>query len=384
MRIGVDATFHLYGGSLTHLRALLQVWRESAAHEFVVFGTEQNRAVLDRLAGANVRIVPVAPPRGRLARLAWFHSAFPDVLRQAGLDVVLFAGGYRPLRATPPSLVIFRNAAPFCEGLTPAVVGWRAYSAFALLGRLMRHSAAHATRVLFPSRYLKQIFVERFGVPDDSAVVYHGHDRPAVDPAALEAFRAAHELARPFVLYVSHLYRYKNVAELIRGYAQAREAMPGRPLDLVIAGAAPEPSYRAELDALVRAMKLEADVRFLGPLGAADVARAIGACEFFAFPSRCENCPNTLIEALAQGKAIAASTLSAMPEICGDAARYFDPNDPASIASALTALAQDAGLRADLAERALRRAEMFPSWTDVAHATLRHLEQTAAAAGGAH
>jgi len=64
-------------------------------------------------------------------------------------------------------------------------------------------------------------------------------------------------------------------------------------------------------------------------------------CFLFIFQSTCENCPNTLIEALAAGLPIACSSSGVMPEIAGDAAVYFDPFDPDDIGRAIRKIIDD-------------------------------------------
>ena len=71
-----------------------------------------------------------------------------------------------------------------------------------------------------------------------------------------------------------------------------------------------------------------------------------------------------------------------MPEVLGDAGRYFDPEDPASIARALRELAASAQLRRQTAHAARARAGQF-SWTRCARETYDFLARVAASEGSA-
>jgi len=100
-----------------------------------------------------------------------------------------------------------------------------------------------------------------------------------------------------------------------------------------------------------------------------DLAWAYGHADALVFPSMYEGFGIPMIEAFANGCPVAASNRSALPEIGGDAARYFDPEDPADIEAALSAILADRDLRSSLIEAGRRRALSF-SWTLAAE---RHL-----------
>jgi glycosyltransferase involved in cell wall biosynthesis len=70
------------------------------------------------------------------------------------------------------------------------------------------------------------------------------------------------------------------------------------------------------------------------------------------------------------GTPVIASDAGALPEVCGDAARYVDPRDPASIARALTDLAGVPPLREELRRRGTARARAF-TWRACAEAHVR-------------
>jgi glycosyltransferase involved in cell wall biosynthesis len=98
----------------------------------------------------------------------------------------------------------------------------------------------------------------------------------------------------------------------------------------------------------------------------------------FAHPSLAETCSFPLLEAIAMGLPIAAARMSALPEIAGDAAIYFDPREPSEIAEALDRLVRDESLREELRRKAIRRAERF-SWEETARKTLEVFERIAGA-----
>ncbi len=82
------------------------------------------------------------------------------------------------------------------------------------------------------------------------------------------------------------------------------------------------------------------------------------------FPSLYEGFGQPPLEAMACGCPVACSNAASLPEVCGDAARLFDPNDPAAIAAAVGELLDDP---APFSARGLARAAAF-TWQAAAAA----------------
>ena len=90
------------------------------------------------------------------------------------------------------------------------------------------------------------------------------------------------------------------------------------------------------------------------------------------FASECENCPNIMLEALGSGRPLLAADRPPMRELGGDAALYFEPEKPASLADTLHAILKDDILLARIAENVVKRADRY-SWKETADATWRAL-----------
>lgn len=377
MHIVISAPFRMLGGGQVHLSCLLAAWDRTGidrAHTITLVTRTENLSALP-ITG-RVRVVPIdfrAMPLPM--RMGWEQVALPRLARRLEADVLLCPGNVAPWRSFVPTVVVMRNAAPFCEGLGWRRVGPAAWMRFRVLGALMRLSASTATRTIFVSHYFRSRFVRWFGFPPERGdVIYHGRDglpRAAADPATL----ADLGIRSPYFLCVGHLYPHKNILALIEGYAKAAGTMRDHDLRLVIAGKFTDASYARRLRRLVRDRGLEEWVVFLGAVPYGMIATLLAGCTAFVFQSTCENCPNTLIEALAVGLPIACSRASVMPEIAGDAALYFDPDVPKDIARVLREMATNPDLRRDLGRRARIQALRFPTWDDVGRDTFASLER---------
>ena len=108
---------------------------------------------------------------------------------------------------------------------------------------------------------------------------------------------------------------------------------------------------------------------FAGFVDDADLPALYSAARILAYPSLYEGFGLPMLEAMACGTPVVASTASCLPEVAGDAALLVDPYDVAALTDALTRLHTDEALRVDLIARGRRRADAF-KWDDSARQLL--------------
>ncbi|HKS22510.1 MAG TPA: glycosyltransferase family 1 protein, partial [Thermoanaerobaculia bacterium] len=363
MRIGISALFYASGGSLTNLVQLLRVWAADGTlgrHELVLFASDGTVAGLRRECGdellGRLRISVLSRTGGGWAgRLIAEQFSLLRRLREERIDVLFCPGNVIPYAARVPTVAVFQNAAPFCDSVTRRSVGFAKWIPIRLLGFLVRLTARKATRVIFISRFFRDLFVERYAFPAEKGVVILRAGGGGGERAADAELPPG--VVAPYILSLSNVNPYKNLIELIEGFALA---VGDRPHRLVIVGLVNYPAYFQAMKDTVARCGLEGRVIFTGELPHRAVEALLSGCESFVFTSTCENCPTALIEAMSFGLPVASSAVGVMPEIGGDAVRYLDPDSPQSIAEALAALMTDGALRADLAARARARAATFP------------------------
>jgi glycosyltransferase involved in cell wall biosynthesis len=80
------------------------------------------------------------------------------------------------------------------------------------------------------------------------------------------------------------------------------------------------------------------------------------------------------VEAMACGTPVVASHAGSLPEVVGEAGLFFEPTDVRAISACLRRIVVEAGLRAELGAKALRRASRF-TWAASARAMLDAFEE---------
>jgi glycosyltransferase involved in cell wall biosynthesis len=204
--------------------------------------------------------------------------------------------------------------------------------------------------------------------PRKLKLIYEAVDHDLFKPGDANAARmqvAPYGVTKPFVLFVSSLWPYKNCEGLLRAWPIARRELGDR--QLAIVGPGRDEKYLARLHALAAELGITGDVVFVGGVPLDQTVRFYQAADVCVYPSLNETFGLPILEAMACGCPVVTSDTSAMPETAGGAAVLSDPTDPASIARAIVEAAGPA--RDSLRERGLVRAGQF-TWAATGASTL--------------
>jgi glycosyltransferase involved in cell wall biosynthesis len=276
----------------------------------------------------------VRPPATLSHRVghAWEQLVLPARARRARL--LLNPANLAPI-AFPRNAVVIHDAAALRHP------GW--YSPlYARWQRTVLPAVAQRARVVITvSAFSKRELRELLGV--EAHVVPGGVDHrfhPGADP---DPAKAALGLTRPYVLTVASRTARKNLASL----DVTCRRLGDEGIDLVAAGGE-RPQFRTEDEATGPA-------RPLGHVPDAHLPGLYAGASAFVLPSWHEGFGLTCLEAMACGVPVVAARAGALPETCGDAARYADPSDPDDIAhQVLQAIGDDS-----LGAKGRRRAAGF-------------------------
>lgn len=204
---------------------------------------------------------------------------------------------------------------------------------------MRRLALAGGMDLVVPSRSLARVAREEWWLaPRRIRVVANGIDCNDVER------RAGPRIARPgdvlAIGCVAPLRPEKDIGLLLRAFAVAARARPA--WRLVVAGGG---TQRGALGQLAHELGVSARVEFAGPL--ADPAPLLARLDVFALPSRTEQMPFALLEAMAMALPVVATSVGDVPAMLpAENQQLLVPaGDCAAFAQALGRLGDDAALR---------------------------------------
>ncbi|HZC07041.1 MAG TPA: glycosyltransferase family 1 protein [Ktedonobacterales bacterium] len=377
MRILVDYTSAIAQGAGIgrYTRSLMNaLLRVDHGDRFTLFSAERPTAERTFPSAPNARAV-IGHLDNRRMTILWHRLRAPlPIEALAGRADVLHAPDF----SLPPTIgarkVVTIHDLAFMTHPECAVPALRGY-----LNRVVPHAVSRADHIIAVSQRTADDLVELLGVaPKKISVIHLGVD-PAVrrvgDAATLSAAEARYDLQRPFALAVGTIEPRKNYARLIEAFARAR-GRQGGPTQLVMMGRKGW-LYDDVFDAVER-LGLRDAVRFLDYIPDGDLATLYSLASVVAMPSLYEGFGIPVVEAMACGTPVIASSGGSLPEIVGDAGVLVAADDTEGLAEALVRTVSDDALRTDLVARGYERVRAF-DW-DVA--ARRHVEVYHAVAKG--
>jgi glycosyltransferase involved in cell wall biosynthesis len=251
---------------------------------------------------------------------------------------------------------------------TPVVVNYRGGEAreyLAASAKWVKPSMARATRLVVPSPFLQQVFSE---VGVSAAIIPNIIDLDLFCPAAPPPLDAG------FTLVITrNLEPIYGLDTAIQALALARKAIPD--IQLKIAGSGPQ---RAELEQLAERLGLANAVVFLGRLERPQIVDLYHSAHAMLNPSRVDNMPNSVLEALACGVPVISTNVGGVPYIVenGRTAVLVSPDEAQEMAQAIVKLCSDPVLRSRLRDAGLRAVAPYawdqvrPQWLALYHSVV--------------
>jgi glycosyltransferase involved in cell wall biosynthesis len=234
--------------------------------------------------------------------------------------------------------------------------------------RAYEHAARSATLVLTGARVAAEELARTLPLsPERIVVVPHAADEFATlgDAPAAEALLASLGVRGPFVLALASRERRKNLGIVWRAMDALHDTDDAMPL--VLAGGAAE------------ALPERPWVRRAGFVPDAVLATLYARATAVVVPSRYEGFGLPALEAMTAGGAVVCADASTLPEVAGDGALYFPPDDASTLATHLRTLRREPATADGLRARGVQRAAGY-SWRASARATLAVFAHAAAAA----
>jgi len=225
--------------------------------------------------------------------------------------------------------------------------------------------------ILAVSRHTSRDIQRYLEVPERRIRVIHEGVEEGFFPRApemcVEALRP-YGLSDPYVLFLGGLSYRKNVSRMLEAFFSLCTRTSSR-IQFVIGG---ELGHGAsEILAQINRSSLRDRVRWIGYVPPEVLPCLYSRSLAFAFVTLYEGFGLPVLEAMACGTPVVASTSGSLPEVAGDAALLVDPQDARQIEEAFLRLLEDVGFRESLREKGIERAKHF-TWQRAAQETLAY------------
>jgi glycosyltransferase involved in cell wall biosynthesis len=201
-------------------------------------------------------------------------------------------------------------------------------------------SIRKSTLVVTISEHAARAVIERYAIPENRVRPIHlGLDH--------EVFRPGDDVRQPFLVYPARAWPHKNHDRLFVAFAELQRRHPDLELALTAYDGPTPPG-----------------VRSLGHVSRDELVRLYRTASGLVFPSLYEGFGQPPLEAMACGCPVASSNAAALPEVCGNGARLFDPT---SIDDMITAVDEILARPDEWSRLGIARSAHF-SWDETARA----------------
>ncbi|MFC1687810.1 glycosyltransferase family 4 protein [Patescibacteria group bacterium] len=369
MRIGIDARF--YGttgkGLGRYTQKLIEyLERFDQENEYVILLRKEN---WDQYTPHNNNFHKV------LADYQWYtlqeQIQFPRLLSQQKLDLVHFPHFNVPVFfkgkfiVTIHDLILTHYPTIRASTLSPILYMFkhRAYK------YVITKAVKKAQKILTVSEFTKNDIIKHFHLTDPSrvAVTYEGVDIPndIISNDEKDNLLKRFTITKPYVLYVGNVYPHKNLEKFIKAFKD----IITRDKDLLFVLVGKEDYFFKRLRAQVERTDLSKNIVFTGFVTDSELFTLYANARLFVFPSLYEGFGLPPLEAMSAGTPVVASRATSIPEVCGDAAVYFDPNNIYDMIQSVERVLTDEALRQNLIQNGKKRIQDF-HWDTMARETL--------------
>ncbi len=361
MKIGIDARMYgpNQGGIGRYIEQLIkQLQKIDLNNQYVLFLRSDNFTDCE-ITNPNFKKI--------LADIKWYslkeQTSFSGIIKKESVDLMHFPHWNIPLFYRGKFIITIHDLIMYHFPRTEASThGPLIYWVKDKLHRLILSSAAkRAIAIIATSEFTKNDIVKELGVsPEKITVTYQA---PFSKNTSTEPLPS--EIKKPYALYVGTSYPHKNLSRLLRAWKKIEERSPE--LNLVLAG-----RKNFFYDQLIGSPEFKNCERIIYIPNPTDglLETLYQNAYLFVFPSLYEGFGLPPLEAMLRDIPVASSNGSCLPEVLGNAAWYFDPNDTEDMARKILMTSDNPDLRITLQKSGAELLKKY-SWEELTHKTLR-------------
>ncbi|KKR58866.1 MAG: mannosyltransferase B-like protein [Candidatus Curtissbacteria bacterium GW2011_GWA1_40_47] len=386
MRIGIDARF--VGPEGTGLGKYTEKLIENLAilddnNQYVIFLRRSNWDWL-RLKSKNFKKV--------LADIPWYslkeQIKLPKIFSNQNLDLLHFTHFNVPVFYRGKFIVTihdlihhrFRQESATTRNLYIFKIKRFAYR------HVINHAVKDSQKILTPSNFVKDEIVRTFRIdPAKIVVTYEAAEEEYFRTSSKfkvqsSKFLEKYNINQPFIIYIGNAYPHKNLERLLQAFkilvhgsqstVHRIEKHPWGERKLHLILVCPRDIFWQRLKERIKNLGLEEGVVLTGYIPPKELSEVLRSAQAYVFPSLSEGFGIPGLNSMAAGLPAVCSNIPTLKEIYGDAALYFDPEDPKDISRKIQKVLTDTTTRSDLVVKGLEQVQKY-SWLKMARETLK-------------
>ena len=244
--------------------------------------------------------------------------------------------------------------------------------------QVIAHAIKKSAKIIVPSKNIKEEVISTFRIdPSKVVVTYEAAEEEYFDNQKLETRNPKllneYHIKTPFMIYVGNAYPHKNLEKLLEAFKILTINHKPETRNLKLTLVCSRDVFWQRLAKQVQDQKLNGRVIMTSYIPARELSVLFRQAKAYVFPSLSEGFGIPGLNAMAAKIPVVCSDILTLKEIYGDAALYFDPNDPEDIASKINQVVSDSKIRSRLIDSGLQQVRKY-SWQRMAKETLRVYE----------
>jgi len=369
MRIGIDA--RMYGKAQSGIGNYIQqitkhIFQLDQENEYFLFMLEP---AYSRFPLPNNRVHKI------LSSAHWYSYAeqtkFLGLINKYQLDLMHFPHFNAPILYNRKRVTTIHDITPkFFPGHKQK--SWWRKKAYELT---IKTSLQKSAKIIADSMATKQDLLKYFNVSADKiAVVYLGIEsdfKKIENYAKIKELTDKYQITKPFIFFLSVWRNHKNFEGLIKAF-EILKKQDNFDYQLVLGGQ--EDPHYPNIRQAINSSEYKNDIITPGFIADQELPLFYNAAKIFVIPSFYEGFGLIGLEAMACSLPVIASQTTSLPEILGDAALYFEPNNHQQIAELIKKVLTDDKLQEDLRQKGFVQSKKY-SWQECALKTLEIYQQ---------
>lgn len=289
----------------------------------------------------------VVPPKARhaLSFRWWFDVKIPLALKKYKADVFVSPDGFCSLITKVPQVLVIHDLAFIHHPKFIPTIHRIFYKRYTPL--FLKKASVVAT----VSQFSKNDIIDQYHVDEQKIINVSSAAKTIFQPVEWdekEAIKTEYAEGCEYFVFVGGIHPRKNLLNLLKAFSMFKKRQRSN-MKLLVAG-----RMAWDYDKITEKMetyKFRQDVKLLGYMGEAALAKLVAAAYALVFPSYFEGFGVPILEAMQSHVPVITSNTSSMTEIGEEAALYADPTDAADIADQMKRIFTNENLRSQLVEK---------------------------------